>query len=153
MASIAQGRENPPPQPGTLTLAEASPRLATMALGNRRSRPRSPALWAAAAALAVALAGPAASDAPPADPQNPNAASAVRETARSKRLREINVELERQQERLIELIAAPPTATAPPLRENPELRALAVSLPRLQEERRRLQEPQDPPAPAAPETP
>lgn len=126
-----------------------------MGLGNRRLTPRSLATRAAAGALGIALAGPAASDVPATelDPQSPRAASAVRETPRSKRLREINLELERQQERLIELIAAPPTATAPPLRENPELRALAVSLPRLQEERRRLLEPPGQPVPVAPEEP
>lgn len=68
------------------------------------------------------------------------APQAVTETERSKRLREVNRQLERDQQRLIELISEPPGITAPPLRENTELRELAVRVPRLQEERRRLLE-------------
>ena len=118
-----------------------TPRIAIRKTRRRRAR-------ASIAAGLFLLVGAAPSWAQQTGPgaHERKAVPAVTETERSKRLREVNRQLERDQQRLIELISEPPGITAPPLRENTELRELAVRVPRLQEERRRLLEGPTPPS-------
>ena len=119
-----------------------TPRIAIRKTRRRRAR----ASIAAGLFLLVGGAAPSWAQQTGSEAKEHKTPPAVTETERSKRLREVNRQLERDQQRLIELISEPPGITAPPLRENTELRELAVRVPRLQEERRRLLEGPTPPS-------
>lgn len=95
---------------------------------------RGRALFGLLATLAVC--GAVAADEPRSEPTAAAEAPAVAETQRSQRLREIDGQLAQDKQRLVELLAQPVGPDSPPLRLDPELRAIAERMPRLQAARR-----------------
>jgi hypothetical protein len=112
-----------------LTHSERSRRLVRMR--SPRSRLLLLLTWAAAALL---LAGACASHSPPAEPAA---------ELRDQRIEELHAAIRWERERLKELITRQPGPDDPPLREDPELRAVSARLLDLQAELRELERERD----------